>query len=84
MYINATAKHLLSLTRLFADNSQHINAAAHISDIACIIHNGLQLLTNWARQWLVTYNPLKPEFVLFALKYISFRNLFLIIFKLLL
>ena len=68
MYINANAKHLLSLTRLFADDIQHINAVVHIADIACIIHHDLQLLTNWARQWLVTYNPLKPEFVLFALK----------------
>ena len=28
----------------------------------------MQLLSNWARQWLVTFNPLKTESVLFTLK----------------
>ena len=59
MYINDIAKHLLSLTRLFADDSSLFHAAAHIADIAGIINHDLQLLTNWARQWLVTFNPLK-------------------------
>ena len=57
---------------MFADDSQHINAAAHIADIGGIINHDLQLLTNWARQWLVTYNPLKPEAAVFALKEIDF------------
>ena len=26
----------------------------------------MQLLSNWARQWLVTFNPLKTEVVLFT------------------
>ena len=34
-------------------------SAADIDDIAGIINHDLQLLTNWARQWLVTFNPLK-------------------------
>ena len=35
----------------------------------------LQLLTNWARQWLVTFNPLKTEAVLFTLKKLDFLSL---------
>ena len=31
----------------------------------------MQLLSNWARQWLVTFNPLKTEAVLFTLKKIN-------------
>ena len=68
VYINDKAKYPLSLTRLFADDSSFFNAAAHISDLAGIINHDLQLLTNWARQWLVTLNPPKTEAVLFTLK----------------
>ena len=35
-----------------------------IADIAGIINHDLQLLSNWAKQWLVTLNPLKTEAVL--------------------
>ena len=69
VYINDIAKHLLSSTRLFADDSSLLfYSAAHIADIAGIINHDLQLLTNWAKQWLVTFNPLKTEAVLFTLK----------------
>ena len=68
VYINDIAKHLLSLTRLFADDSSLFYAAAHIADIAGIFNHSLQLLTSWARQWLVTFNPLKTEAVLLTLK----------------
>ena len=68
MYINDIAKHLLSLTRLFADDSSFIYAVAHIGDLAGIINHNLQLLTNWARQGLVTFNQLKTADVLFTLK----------------
>ena len=72
VYINDIAKHLLSLTRLFADDSSLFYSAAHIADIAGIINHDLQLLTNWAKQWLVTFNPLKTEAVLFTLKKLDF------------
>ena len=68
VYINDIAKQLLSLTRLFADDSSLFYAAANIADIAGIIIHDLQLLSNWAKQWLVTFNPLKTEAVLFTLK----------------
>ena len=48
---------------LFADESSLFNAAAHIADIASIINHHLHLLTNWAKQWFVTFNPLKTEAV---------------------
>ena len=71
VYINDIAEHLLSLTRLFADDSSLFYSAAHIDDIAGIINHDMQLLSNWARQWLVTFNPLKTEAVLFTLKKIN-------------
>ena len=71
VYINDIAKHLLSLTRLFTDESSLFYYAAHIDDIAGIIDHDMQLLSNWARHWLVTFNPLKTEAVLFTLKKIN-------------
>ena len=67
VYINDIVEHLLSLTRLFADDSSLFYSAAHIDNIAGIINHNMQLLSNWARQWLVTFNPLKTEAVLFTL-----------------
>ena len=75
VYIKDIAKTLLtclSLTSLFADDSSLFYAAANIADIAGIFNHGLQLLSNWARQWLVTFNPLKAEAVLFTLKNLEF------------
>ena len=65
VYINDIAEHLLSLTRLFADDSSLFYSAAHIDDIASIINHDMQLLSN---KWLVTFNPLKTKAVLFTLK----------------
>ena len=72
MYINDIAKHLLSLTSIFADDSSLFYVAAHIADIAGIINHDLQLLTSCTRQWLVTFNPLKTEAVLLTLKKLEF------------
>ena len=47
-------------------------SAAYIADIASMINHNLQLLTNWAKQWLVTFNALKTEAVLFTLKKLDF------------
>ena len=71
VYINDIAEHLLSLTRMFVDDSSLFYSAAHIDDIAGIINHDMQLLSNWARQWLVTFNPLKTDPVLFTLKKIN-------------
>ena len=51
VYINDIAKQLLSLTRLFADDSSLFYAAARLSDIAGIIIHDLIMLSNWAIQW---------------------------------
>ena len=67
VYINDIAKQLLGLTRLFADDSSLFYAAARLSDIAGIINHDLIMLSNWAIQWLVKFNPLKTEVVLFTL-----------------
>ena len=42
--------YLLSLTKLFVNDTSLLYSGAHIADIAGIINHDLQLLSNWARQ----------------------------------
>ena len=68
IYVNDKSESLLSLTRLFADDSSLFYSATNIFDIEGIINSDLRVLTNWAKQWLVNFNPLKTEAILFTLK----------------
>ncbi|MCG8095193.1 MAG: hypothetical protein JAZ17_16505 [Candidatus Thiodiazotropha endolucinida] len=72
IYVNDISDSLLSLTRLFADDSSLFCAASSIADIEGIINHDLLILSRWAKQWLITFNPLKTEAVLFTLK--KFEN----------
>ena len=68
IYVNDITDSLLSLTRLFADDSSFYYSASSISDIEGIINHDLNLISSWAKQWLVTFNPQKTEVILFSLK----------------
>ena len=59
---------LLSLTRLFADDNSLFYSASSLADIEGIIVHNLRLLVVWAKQWLIKFNPLKTEAILFTLK----------------
>ena len=61
IYVNDISESLLSLTRLFADDSSLFYSATSILDIEGIINSDLQILTNWAKQWLINFNPLKDR-----------------------
>ncbi|MCG8097314.1 MAG: hypothetical protein JAZ17_27465 [Candidatus Thiodiazotropha endolucinida] len=71
IYINDISDSLLSLTRLFADDSSLFCAAATLKDIEGIINHDLLMLVNWASQWLIKFNPLKTEVMIFTLKHIE-------------
>ena len=60
------------MTRLFADDSSPFYAAANIADIDGIINHAIQVLSNWAKQWLVTFYPLNTKVVLITLKTLDF------------
>ena len=67
---------MLSLTRLFADDSSLFYSASSIQDIEGIINYDLRIICKWAAQWLIKYNPLKPVAELFTLKHVySFPHL---------
>ena len=74
IYINDIAESFLSLTRLFADDSSLYYSASSIADIEGIINHDLQLLAAWAKPWLIKFNPLKTEAVLFTLTQFEFYS----------
>ena len=72
VYINDIAESLLSLTRLFADDSSLFYSAATIKDIEGIINHDLRMLVSWAAQWLINFNPLKTLRFIESLPNITF------------
>ena len=61
---------------MFADDSSLFYSETSIFDIEGIINSDLKVLTNWAKQWLINFNPLKTEAILFTLKqFANFPNL---------
>ena len=52
--------------RLFADDSSLYYSAASLNDIEVIINHDLALISAWAKQWLVTFNPNQIEAILFS------------------
>ena len=68
IYVNVIADSLLSLTRLFADDSSLFYSASSLDNIQGLINHDLILLSQWAKQCLVTFNPSKTEAILFTLR----------------
>ena len=68
IYINDIADHLLSITRIFADDTSLAFTASNVADIEGIINHDLHFISNWSNQWLVDLNPNKTEAMLFTLK----------------
>ena len=57
LYINDIADNMLSIVRLFADDSSFSVAASDINDIEGILNHDLCLVSKWSDQWLVNFNP---------------------------
>ena len=67
VYVNDITENFLSLTRLFADDSS-LFSATNIQDYEGILNHDLAVISAWAKQWLVTFNPSKTEAVQFSLR----------------
>ena len=66
LYVNDISENLLSLTRLFADDTSLFFSAANIHDVEGILNHDLVLISEWARKWLVNFNPHKTLAMLFS------------------
>ena len=67
VYVNDIADSVLSTTRLFADDSSLAVSSNNPSYIETILNHDLEKISEWAKQWLVTFNPSKTEVVYFSL-----------------
>ena len=66
---------MLSISRLFADDTSLACSASHVPDIEGIINHDLQMICQWAERWLVSFNPSKTVGMLFTTKNVSPPNL---------
>ncbi len=67
IYVNDIADTLISTTRLFADDSSLAVSSSDTHIMETTINSDLNLMSAWAKQWLVTFNPLKTEVMYFSL-----------------
>ena len=75
VYVNDIAENLLSLVRLFADDSSLFFSATNLRDIEGIINHDLVLISAWAKKWLVDFNPIKTVGIIFTLRPLDFLPL---------
>ena len=66
IYINDIAENLLSLCRLFADDTSFSYSSNDQLQIKSVIDHDLNKLDEWSRKWLMSFNPDKTEIILFS------------------
>lgn len=75
IYVNDIADNLISITRLFADDSSLAQSSPNIQLIEHNLNHDLNKLTEWSKQWLVNFNPSKTDAMLFTLARTNRPNL---------
>ena len=73
--VNDISENLLSISRLFADDTSLVCSAAAVKNIQGIINHDLLMISYWAKQWLVTFNLQKTVAIIFSSKTIPSPNL---------
>ena len=66
VYVNDIVDKLLSITRLFADDTSISSTSRNKDDIEGILNHDLNLISLWSKQWLVDFNPNKTEALFFT------------------
>ena len=67
VYVNDIAESLLATTRLFADDSSLAVSSHNVTDMELRLNHDLEIISAWAKQWLVTFNQVKTEVMFFTL-----------------
>ena len=67
IYVNDITESLLSISRLYADDSSLAVSSNNIDYIETTLNHDLQLISNWAERWLVNFNPSKTEVMFLTL-----------------
>ena len=66
LYVNDIADNLLSLTRLFADDTSLSYSSQSPYTIEDVINSDLESISIWSTQWLVNFNPQKTKAMVFS------------------
>ena len=74
LLINDIADDIQSLIRLFADDSSLIFSSTNSLEVEDRLNLDLQDLDNWAKQWLVDFNPQKTECYFISAKHKSNKS----------
>jgi hypothetical protein len=64
--INDIAEKLISLSRLFADDTSFSYSNRDELQIKTVIDHDLKELDEWSKKWLMSFNPDKTEIMLFS------------------
>ena len=68
IFVQDIEENIISDINLFADDTALIQEYNLCSDVEQILNHDLKLISNWGKQWLVTFNPDKTVFMNFSLK----------------
>ena len=66
IYVNDIADNLISLTRLFADDTSLSYSSQSPYTIEDILNSDLELLSEWSKTWLIKFNPQKTKALIFS------------------
>lgn len=66
IYVNYITDNLLSITRLFADDTSLAFTISNVKDLEGILNHDLREISKWSRKWLVSFNPDKTEVLYFG------------------
>ena len=76
MCLNDIVENLLSITRLFADDTSLAFTSSSLANLESMLNHDLRIISSWARRWLIDFNPSKTVAKLFTLeKYVNFPTL---------
>ena len=68
LYINDIVDNIKATIRLFADHTSLYIIVDNPHNTAGQLNTDLQMIHQWATQWLVTFNPTKSESIIFSRK----------------
>ena len=71
LYINDIVKDIQSNIRLFADDTSLFIVVENPDTAAQTLNSDLEKTTKWAKDWLVSFNPIKTETLLISRKLIQ-------------
>ena len=75
IYVNDIADNLVSVARLYADDSSLAASTNDIDEMEILLNTDMNTISEWAKQWLVTFNPNKTEAIIFSNRFSRLPNI---------